>query len=75
METNDIISYDRFDVEVYDFQGDTVVLTDLMDEDEARELYDKISPSGGSVIRLRKLRYAKPDYTHYINTEIVEEKA
>lgn len=74
-EDDDILTYDKYDIEVYDIDGEAVAFTDAMeDEDDAESLFEMLSVGAGGEIVLRKLSYRNPDYTGYLKTVIVKSK-
>lgn len=69
------ITYDMYDVEIYDHNDDTVAMMDCIeDEFDAEELFDIFSPGAGGRIVLRKISYSRPDHTGYLKIEILKEK-
>lgn len=74
-EDDDAITYDMYDVEVYDVDGEAVAFTNAMeDEDDAEELFNTLSVGAGGEIVLRKLCYSNPNHTGYLKTVILKSK-
>lgn len=69
------ITYDMYDVEVYDIDGEAVAFTDAIeDELDAESLFEMLSVGAGGEIVLRKLCYSNPEHTGYLKTVILKSK-
>lgn len=67
------VYYSLYDIEVYDYNGDAVVVTDAVEsEDFAEELFNKLSIGAGGTMVLRELQYSNRDYTGYLRTVILK---
>lgn len=74
-EDDSTITYDMYDVEVYDIDGETVAFTDAIeDELDAESLFEMLSVGAGGEIVLRKLCYSNPEHTGYLKTVILKSK-
>ena len=74
-EDDSTITYDMYDVEVYDIDGEAVAFTDAIeDEIDAESLFEMLSVGAGGEIVLRKLCYSNPGHTGYLKTVILKSK-
>lgn len=71
MEDN--VAKSKYDVELVDMYGDTVVASELMDTlEEADQLYNILTPLGTTTIYLRELQYNSNGT--YIKTVYIKNK-
>lgn len=74
-EDDDALTYDMYDLEVYDIDGETVLMTDATEDiDDLEEMFDKLAVGAGGTMVLRKLCYSNPNYTGYLKTVVIKTK-
>lgn len=69
----DTVAKSKYDVEVVDMYGDTVVESELVDTlEEAEQLYNVLTPLGNTTMYLRELQYNSNGT--YIKTVYIKNK-